>query len=33
MIDKEGKVVDTFASPNLGTPRAKSEYEEALAKL
>ena len=33
VIDKEGKVVDTFSSPNLGTPRAKSEYADALAKL
>jgi peroxiredoxin len=33
VIDKEGKVVATFASPDLGTPRAKALYEEALAKL
>ena len=33
VIDKEGKVVDTFSSPDLGTPRAKSEYEDALARL
>jgi len=33
VIDKQGKVVDTFASPNLGTPREKAEYEAALAKL
>ena len=33
VIDPEGKVVDTFASDNLGTPRAREEYEAALAKL
>jgi len=33
VIDKNGKVVDTFASANLGTPREKAEYEAALAKL
>jgi peroxiredoxin len=33
VIDKEGKVVATFSSPNLGTPRARAEYEDALAKL
>jgi mycoredoxin-dependent peroxiredoxin len=33
VIDKSGKVVDTFSSPDLGTPRAKSEYASALAKL
>ncbi len=33
VIDKQGKVVDTFASPNLGTPRDKAAYEAALAKL
>jgi mycoredoxin-dependent peroxiredoxin len=33
VIDKEGKVVDTFASPNLGTPRDKAAYEAALARL
>ncbi len=33
VIDKDGTVVDTFASPNLGTPREKAEYEAALAKL
>ncbi len=33
VIDKGGKVVATFASPDLGTPRAKSLYEEALANL
>ena len=33
VIDKEGTVVATFASPDLGTPRAKSLYEDALAKL
>jgi peroxiredoxin len=33
VIDNSGKVVDTFSSPDLGTPRAKSEYASALAKL
>ena len=33
VIDKDGKVVDTFASENLGTPRERAEYEAALAKL
>ena len=33
VIDKDGKVVDTFATDNLGTPREKARYEEALAKL
>ena len=33
VIDKRGNVVDTFASPNLGTPRDKAAYEAALEKL
>ena len=33
VIDKSGKIVDTFESPNLGTPRDKASYEAALAKL
>jgi len=33
VIDKEGVIAATFASPNLGTPRAKAEYEAALATL
>ena len=33
VIDKEGKVTSTFASADLGTPRAKEEYDSALAKL
>ena len=33
VIDKEGNVASTFASPDLGTPRAKAKYEEALAGL
>jgi peroxiredoxin len=33
VIDKQGKVIDVFESPNLGTPRDKSAYEAALAKL
>jgi mycoredoxin-dependent peroxiredoxin len=33
VIDPEGKVVEKFESPNLGTPRAREEYQAALAKL
>jgi peroxiredoxin len=33
VIDKEGTVAATFSSANLGTPRAREEYETALAKL
>jgi hypothetical protein len=33
VLDLDGVVSSTFSSPDLGTPRAKSEYEEALAKV
>jgi mycoredoxin-dependent peroxiredoxin len=33
VLDKDGVVSSTFSSPNLGTPRAKEEYEAALAKV
>jgi peroxiredoxin (alkyl hydroperoxide reductase subunit C) len=33
VIDKSGKIADVFESPNLGTPREKTEYEAALARL
>jgi len=33
VIDKAGKVVDTFAAPDLGTPREQSSYKAALAKV
>jgi peroxiredoxin len=33
VIDKSGLVSATFASPDLGTPRDKARYEEALAGL
>jgi peroxiredoxin len=33
IIDKDGKVVDTFASGDLGTPREQARYEDALAKI
>jgi len=33
VIDKNGKVADTFASPELGTPREQSSYAAALAKV
>jgi peroxiredoxin len=33
VIDKQGRVVATFASPELITPRSRADYEAALAKL
>jgi peroxiredoxin (alkyl hydroperoxide reductase subunit C) len=33
LIDKAGKVVDTFATESLGQAREQLRYEEALAKL
>lgn len=33
LVDKEGKVADMFASEGLGTPREKSRYTDAVAKL
>ena len=33
VIDKAGKVVDTFATANIGTPRERAAYDAALAKL
>ena len=33
LIDKQGIVVDSFATDNLGTPREKTRYEHAVAKL
>ncbi|MGI8938295.1 MAG: peroxiredoxin [Iamia sp.] len=33
LVDKDGKVADTFASEGLGTPRDKSRYTDAVAKL
>jgi peroxiredoxin len=33
LIDKQGVVVDTFASADLATARDKSRYQEALEKL
>jgi peroxiredoxin len=33
VLDKDGVISSTFSSPDLGTPRAKAEYEEALAKV
>jgi len=32
-IDKDGKIVGTFESANLGTPRERAEYEAGLPKL
>jgi peroxiredoxin len=33
IVDRDGKIVDTFESPDLATPREKARYEEALANL
>ncbi len=33
LVDKDGKVADMFASEGLGTPREKSRYTDAVAKL
>ena len=33
VLDKDGVISSTFSSPNLGTPRAKAEYEDALTKV
>jgi len=33
LIDRDGKVVDAFASADLGTARPADRYEEALTKL
>jgi peroxiredoxin len=33
LVDREGTVVDAFATDSLGTARAKERYTEALAKL
>jgi peroxiredoxin len=33
VLDQDGVVSSTFSSPDLGTPRAKAEYDEALAKV
>lgn len=33
VIDKDGRVVDTFATAQLRTPRDKADYEAALTKL
>lgn len=33
VIGKDGKVAATFATDSLGTPRAKAEYDAALARL
>ena len=33
VLDKDGVVSSTFSSPDLGTPRAKAEYDAALAEV
>lgn len=33
VIDADGRISSTFSSPDLGTPRAKAEYEAALAEV
>jgi peroxiredoxin (alkyl hydroperoxide reductase subunit C) len=33
VIGKDGKIADVIESPNLATPREKSAYDDALARL
>ena len=33
LISKDGVVIDTFATDSLGTPREKSRYKQAIARL
>ena len=33
VLDSDGTVTSTFSSPDLGTPRAKAEYDAALAAV
>jgi len=33
VIDRDGRIVDRFASDDLGTPRPFERYEEAMARL
>jgi peroxiredoxin len=33
VLDRDGVISSTFSSPDLGTPRAKKEYEAALARV
>ena len=33
LVDKQGVIVDSFATDSLGTPREKIRYEQAVAKL
>jgi mycoredoxin-dependent peroxiredoxin len=33
VIDRTGTVVDSFASPDLATPREKARYDQALGSL
>ena len=33
VIDKDGKLVDSFESPDLGTPRDQKAYDAALERL
>src|SRR5215510_4954691 len=33
LLATDGVVSSTFSSPDLGTPRARAEYEDALAKV
>ena len=33
VLDQDGVISSTFSSPDLGTPRAKAEYDDALAKV
>lgn len=33
VIDRSGVIAEVFSSPDLGTPRDRSQYDKALAKL
>lgn len=33
LIDRSGVIAEIFSSPDLGTPRDRSQYEKALAKV
>jgi mycoredoxin-dependent peroxiredoxin len=33
VVDADGKIVDRFETPDLGTPRTRERYEEAMSKL
>lgn len=33
LVDRNGVLVDAFATDNLGTPRERARYQQAVAKL